>query len=129
MSRRSKRSKRNRPLTPRLHSLIDYGFAAGNLSLPGALKLPPAVTGVFAAFGVIQGTLNALTTQPYAAKKVVPFALHGAIEKSSAPLFVLAPLLAGAARDKRSRIYWLATGAALVTVYNLTDWDARRPAR
>lgn len=127
MSRRS--STPGKPISPRVHSLIDYGFTLSNLTLPKLLKLPKPVTGVFAAFGLIQGTLNALTTQPYAAKKVVPFTLHGTIEKSSTPLFVLAPLIAGAARDSRSRLFWLAAGAALVTVYNLTDWDAKNTDR
>lgn len=125
----SKKSSPAKPIGPRLHSIIDYGFAAGNLVLPGLLKLRPAVIGVFAAFGIIQGTLNTLTSQPYAVQKVVPFKLHGAIEKSSAPLYVLAPLVAGAARDRRERLYWLGLGAVLVLVYNLTDWDAKKTDR
>ena len=118
-----------KPISPALHSVIDYGLAAGNLLLPGMLRLRPAVTGVFAAFGLIQGALNAFTVQPYAVKRLVPFKLHGTIEKSSAPLFVLAPLLAGALSDRRARWYWAAVGAALVTVYSRTDWTARRTSR
>jgi len=118
-----------KPISPRLHGILDYGLAAANLTLPALLRLPPAVTGVFAAFGAIQGVLNAFTTQPLALEKVVPFALHGALEKSSAPLFVLAPLVAGAAASRRSRRYWLVTGAVLVAVYNLTDWKAKKTGR
>lgn len=123
------KKKSSGPLSPRAHSLIDYGFAAGNLLLPTMLRLRPAVVGVFAAFGVIQGTLNALTAQPYAVAKVVPFALHGSIEKASAPVYLLAPLLAGAGRHPRSRAYWLGLGAVLVAVYNLTDWSAKKTDR
>ncbi|MGC5170808.1 hypothetical protein ACPW96_09550 [Micromonospora sp. DT81.3] len=118
-----------KPITPRMHGIIDYGLAAGNLVLPGLLKLRPSLIGVFAAFGVIQGALNSVTTQPLAVQKVVPFKVHGTIDKSSVPLYLLAPLAAGVVRDKRGRWYWLGLGAALITVYNLTDWNAKKTDR
>lgn len=37
--------------------------------------------------------------------------------------------VAGAARDRRGRLYWLGRGAVLVLVYNLTDWDAKKTDR
>lgn len=118
-----------KPITPRVHGLLDYGLLATNLVAPKLLGLPPRVRAVFAAFGLIQGGLNAVTAQPLAVKKVVPFATHGLIEKSSTPLYVVAPLVAGAARDPKSRAYWIAVGAALVAVYNLTDWKALPPRK
>ena len=77
-------------ITPEVHGLIDYGLAAGNLVLPRLLRLPGATKGVFSAFAAVQGGLTAFTDLPVAVKKVVPFPLHGLIEKSSAPLFVIA---------------------------------------
>lgn len=118
-----------KPISPRLHSVIDYGFAAGNLLLPSALGLSSRARVLFAAFGMTQGTLNALTVQPYAVAKEVPFKAHGVIERSSAPVYFGVPLLIGVAREGRARAYWLLLGAALVTVYNLTDWNAKRTGR
>ena len=112
-----------KPISRPLHSLIDYGFTVGNLALPSLLGMSGRARGLFASFGVVQGTLNALTVQPYAVDRVVPFGLHGAIEKNSAPLYFGLPLLLGIAREPKARAFWLAVGAALVTVYNLTDWN------
>lgn len=118
-----------KPISPRLHSLIDYGFAAGNLTLPLALGLSGRARAVFAGFGLVQGTLNALTVQPYAVASEVPFKLHGVIERSSAPIYFGLPPLLGLHREPKARALWLAVGAALITVYNLTDWDAKRTDR
>ncbi|THG33328.1 hypothetical protein [Naasia lichenicola] len=119
----------NRPITPELHSLIDYGFAAGNLLLPKVLGLSAKAKTLFATFGVIQGTLNALTIQPYAAQKILPFALHGLLEKSSLPLYIAAPLVTGVAKQRGARTYWIALGVVLIAVYNLTDWDASKTGK
>lgn len=113
-------------ISPRLHSVIDYGFAAGNLLLPSVLGTSSKARALFAAFGLTQGTLNALTVQPLAVDKVVPFRIHGLIEKNSAPVYFGLPLLLGLHREPKARALWLTVGAALITVYNLTDWDARR---
>lgn len=75
-------------------------------------------------FGGAQGGLNALTDQPLALKCLVPFHTHGTVELLGGPAFVLLPWLTGALKDPKARRYFLALGAVLVTVYNLTDWGA-----
>ena len=118
-----------KPISPRLHALIDYGFLAGNLTLPSLVGASGKARAVFAAFGLVQGALNAFTVQPYAIAAEVPFRLHGTIERNSAPVYLGLPLLLGLHREPRARTLWLGVGAALVTVYNLTDWEAPSPTR
>ena len=113
------------PLSPRKHAIADYGLLAVNLTAPSLIGATRATRTLFAAFGLVQGALNALTDQPLALGRLVPFRLHGRIEKLSGPALVALPLLAGVHRDPRGRAYWAAAGAALVTVYNLTDWNAQ----
>ena len=113
-----------RPLSPEQHGIADYGFLAANLALPSLLGASRAARLLFAAFGAVQGSLNAVTDQPLAVRRLVPFRLHGRIEKLSGPAYLLLPLLTGVHRDPRGRAYWIAAGIALVTVYNATDWDA-----
>jgi hypothetical protein len=129
VARRKNRLVTVKPISPRLHSLIDYGFAAGNLLLPTLLRTSGKSRALFAAFGLTQGTLNAITVQPIAVDQVVPFRIHGLIEKNSAPIYFGVPLLLGLHREPKARAFWLTVGAALVTVYNLTDWDARHTNR
>src|SRR4051812_41444655 len=87
VARPSEGGSMSKPITPRLHGLIDYGFAAANLALPSLLHMTKGPKLVFGAFGLVQGTLNALTAQPVGLKKAVPFRMHGTIEKTSIPLY------------------------------------------
>ena len=113
-----------RPIGPTAHGAIDYAFLVTQLAVPRLLGLSPRARLVFGAFGVLQGTLNAITDQPLAVRRVVPFQRHGQIEKAGGPVYALLPVLAGAVTDKRDRAYWLAMGAVLVTNFNLTDYRA-----
>lgn len=114
----------SRPISPKLHGALDYGFLATMLTAPSLLRLDRRARLLFAAMGAAQGTLNAFTDQPLSVKRLVPFRTHGLIEKANAPTFVLLPLLTGVLRDPRARAFFAAAGVALVAVYNLTDWDA-----
>lgn len=84
----------------------------------------PQAKALFASFGVVQGSLNAFTDQPLAIKCLIPFTVHGVIEKYSAPAYLALPLLLGLHRRPRDRALWLGMGGALVIAYNLTDWNA-----
>jgi hypothetical protein len=118
-----------KPITPRVHGLIDYGLAAANLLVPRLLGLSPRARGLFRAFGLIQGGLNAVTVQPVAAAGIVPFSVHGAIERNSGVAYLAAPIAVGVLSEPRARTWWILGGIALVTVYALTDWDAKSTGR
>lgn len=111
-----------RPISPRLHGIIDYGLLVMWAGVPRLMGLPPRVRNVFTAMGAAQVALNAVTDQPYALRRIVPFRVHGLVEKYSSPLYVVLPLMAGAWGERRSRAYFLGAGVALVTNFNLTDW-------
>lgn len=111
-----------RPITPRAHGLLDYALLGVWVGVPRLLKLPRRVQNVFGTMGLAQAGLNAVTDQPYALRRLVPFRVHGQIEKYAGPLYVVLPLAAGAWRDPRSRAFHLAFGAVLLTNFTLTDW-------
>jgi len=118
-----------KPLTPEKHAIVDYGFLAANLAVPSLIGAAPSTRALFAVFGAVQGTLNAFTDQPLSIARLVPFKVHGQVEKFSLPVFALVPLLVGVHRDRRGRWFWAASAAALLTAYNLTDWNAKNTDR
>lgn len=118
-----------RPVTPLVHGAIDYGFLATMLLVPKWLKLSRNARLLFGVFGLTQGTLNAFTEQPLAIKPVLGYQMHGLIEKCGAPVYVLAPMLAGIAKEHRARAFWLGLGATLVLHFNLTNWAVRTKGR
>jgi hypothetical protein len=48
-------------------------------------------------------SINALTDQPLALKRIVPFRTHGTIELLSGPLLVALPWLTGVLKDPKAR--------------------------
>lgn len=106
------------------HSLIDYGFFAVATVGPTALGLEGPARLIPLAFGATQGTLNALTDQPYAVKRLVPFKLHGRLESLAVPGLAVAVVASGALDQRRAKPFFGALLGALATVYTLTDWDA-----
>lgn len=122
-----------RPISPALHGLIDYGFGVLNTAGPAALGLTGSARAVPAVAAAAQGTLNALTAQPYAAARIVPFHLHGRLESIGVPALLVATIATGAWKQPRAPLFFGGLFLALGVVYALTDWNAwptaHQPAR
>jgi hypothetical protein len=118
-----------KPITPRIHGLIDYGLLAANLVVPRLLGGSSKAQAVFGAFGAAEGSVNALTQQPLAVRKLIPFRVHRLIDLSSVPLYAVLPLATGVTKEPRIRAYWISVGVLLLAVFALTDWDAKNPGK
>ena len=113
-----------RPITPAMHGAIDYGFAALNLLAPTLFGLTGSARAICYGLAAAQGPLNALTDQPLALKKVVPFRMHGELETPFVPAILLLPLLTGAMKQPRARLYFGSFFAIAAANYLLTDYNA-----
>ena len=113
-----------KPITPKQHGAIDYGFLVIALAGPTLLGLNGTAKVLFAALGLVQGTLNAFSDHPLALKRVVPFRVHGRLELGGVPVYFLLPILLGAIDGTRALVFYLGAGALLLTVFALTDWKA-----
>lgn len=114
----------SKPISPALHGALDYGMLGVWAAVPRLLELPARFQVLAAAMGTAHAGLNAVTDQPYAVRPVLPFRVHGKIEKFSIPVFLALPMAAGAWKDRRACAFFLTTGAILAATYNLTDWEA-----
>ena len=113
-----------KPITPKRHGAIDYGFLGIALAGPTLLGLNGTAKVIFAVLGLVQGTLNAFTDQPLALRRLVPFRVHGRLELGGVPVYFLLPVLTGAVDDSRALAFYLVAGALLLAVFVLTDWKA-----
>lgn len=66
------------------------------------------------------------TRTPLGVVRVVPFRWHGRAELASVLVQVTLPWLAGFARERRARSFFLAFAAYNLLVWWATDWDAER---
>jgi len=67
--------------------------------------------------------LSAMTDYPLAAKRIVPFKAHGAVELGLAALLPMAPWALGFHKHRAARNFFFGLTALTIGVAALTDWD------
>jgi len=120
---------KSKPIGPKAHGAIDYGFATINALAPTLLNLQGPAKTLCYAFAGTQGLLNMLTDQPLALKKLVPFKVHGQLEAPYVPALLLLLLVTGAMKQRKTRNYFLAFFGIALANYLLTDYKANEPGR
>lgn len=106
------------------HCSIDYGFAATLLLAPRLLKLEGTARTLCYVFGSAAGVLTALTDQPFALKRLVPFRVHGQVDTPFVPTLLVLPWMTGALKQKKARLFFFSFFAAVLTNYLLTNYNA-----
>jgi hypothetical protein len=117
------------PIGPKAHGAIDYGFVAMQALAPHLFGLKGPAKSLCYAFAGTQGLLNALTDQPLALKRLVPFRVHGQLETPFVPALLLLPWATGALRQRKARRYFVSFFVVALANYLLTDYKANeRPS-
>jgi hypothetical protein len=113
-----------KPFGPKAHSTIDYGFAATLFAAPSLFNLKGTARTLCYAFGGAAALLAALTDQPLAIKRVIPFHIHGQIDTPFVPTLLLLPWTTGALKRQNARFFFFSFSAMVLTNYLLTDYDS-----
>lgn len=110
-------------LSPKMHGVSDYGFAAVTAAAPfvmgfskRARNLSLAMTGALLGY-------NLLTDHGAGVARVIPFRKHAAFDIANLAGLLLLPSLTGAAKDKKASRFFYATCVAGVVNKLLTDWE------
>jgi len=112
-----------KPISPRIHGVLDYTTSAAVTAAPYLLGFPKSARRMCQALSASYTGLSAMTDYPLAAKRVVPFKAHGAVELGLAALLPAAPWLFGFAKHRAARNFCFGLTALTVVVATLTDWD------
>lgn len=116
---------KKKPITPKMHAIIDYTLLAGLLVLPKALGLDKTVKKIYVAEALGLLAYVGMTEQPAAIKPLIPFKIHGKIDPFNVLQFAAQTLTKPFRRDKKAMIFnAIFTAIAGVTVL-LTDWSGR----
>lgn len=127
MSRTPRRMPR--PISPRVHGMIDYGTSAAVAAAPAILDVPKTARHLFEGLATGYTGLSSLTDYPLSLKRLVPFKVHGAAELAIAVILPAMPWLLGFADDRAARNMCFGLSALTVVVSALTDWDQRNRKR
>jgi hypothetical protein len=118
-----------KPISPRIHGIIDYTTSATIAALPGFIEMPKRARRLFRGLGAGYTGLSSVTDYPLAAKRLVPFKAHGAAELAVGAALPAMPWVLGFQRNRAARTLCFGITALTAVVASLTDWDGDRKRR
>jgi hypothetical protein len=113
-----------KPISPKIHGVLDYTTSAAVMAMPRVMKFPKRATRLCDALATGYTGLSAVTNYPLSVRRTVPFKAHGATELAIAAALPAMPWLLGFANNKAARNFCFGLTALTVVVAALTDWDA-----
>ena len=115
-----------KPISPRIHGVIDYATSATVAAAPRALGFPRKARMLAESLAAGYTGLSAVTDYPLSVKRIAPFKVHGATELAISAALPAMPFLLGFADNKPARNFFFGLTALTLVVAALTDWDARQ---
>ncbi|MDJ1502707.1 hypothetical protein [Xanthocytophaga agilis] len=113
-----------KPIGPKIHGAIDYGFVAMQALAPNIFNLKGSARTLCYTFAATQGVINSFTNYPLGLKRLIPFHLHKQIETPVLPALVVLPWITGAFKEGKARRFFLASFGIALATYLLTDYRA-----
>lgn len=112
-----------KPISPKLHGLIDYALVGSLLTLPSLLGFNKTVKKIYSAEALGLLVYIALTDQPAAVKPLIPFPIHGKIDPFNVTQFALQTGLKAFRKERKALIFNLGFTAIAGLTVLLTDWN------
>jgi hypothetical protein len=113
-----------RPISPRLHGILDYTTSAAVAATPRLLGFPPTARRMFDTLAGGYTGISAFTNYPLSVKRAIPFKAHGAAELAMAAALPAMPWVLGFANHKAARNLCFGLTVLTIVVAALTDWSA-----
>ena len=109
-------------LTPTQHGYLDYVTVVLFLAAPSVLGLT-GMAGVFAyLLAGIQLMMTLLTDFPLGVYKLVPFPMHGWVERIVGPVLIIVPFVFSFA--DAATTFYIVIGVVIIIVGMLTDYQS-----
>ena len=113
-----------KPITPKMHGIIDYAFAAILVLAPPVLKLNKKARRLYKLLGAGVIVYSALTDYPAGVIPVIPYQDHQKIDDAIIGAFAVETLNKGITKDKRACAFHIGITTLAVITVMLTNWDA-----
>ena len=112
-----------KPISPRIHGVLDYATSAAVATVPRTMNFPKPARVLFESLAAGYTGVSAVTDYPLSVKRLVPFKAHGATELAIAAVLPFLPWALGFADHRAARNLCFGLTALTVVVAALTDWD------
>jgi hypothetical protein len=113
-----------KPISPRLHGVLDYTTSATVALAPRLLGFPRPARRLCDSLAASYTGVSAITDYPLSVKRVLPFKAHGAVEVAIGAALPAMPFLLGFSDHRAARNFCFGLTAVTAVVAALTDWNA-----
>jgi len=111
-----------KPIGPKAHGAIDYGFVTLQTLAPILFNLTGPARTLCYAFASTQGLINTFTDHPLGLKPLILLRVHGQLETPFVPALILLPWVTGALKQRNARYYFFSFFGIALANYLLSDY-------
>jgi hypothetical protein len=112
-------------ISPTNHGYLDFVTVVIFLLAPTLFGLNGLPAMLAYGLAVIHLALTLATDFPFGVIKIIPFALHGWIERLVGPSLVAVPFILGFANEAAARNFYIFMGIIIIIVGVLTDYEGK----
>ena len=113
-----------KPITPTLHGIIDYAFAATLLLAPRLLGLNKKASRLYKLLALEVITYSALTNYPAGVTPVISYDMHRKIDGVNIAGLVAGTMCKDIKKEKAALAFHIGMTTLAIGSVLLTDWDA-----
>ena len=114
----------NKPISPKMHGIIDYTFAAGLLILPSLFGLNKKARNLYKVMAAEMFLYSSLTNYPAGLSPLIPYETHRKLDVGNIAGMAADTLYKPIRKQKRAMIFHLVATTIAIASVLLTDWKA-----
>lgn len=111
-------------ISPRIHGYLDFLTVFIFLLAPTLLGLEQLSAILAYSLAVVHLIVTLASDFPFGVVKLIPFTVHGWIERMVGPLLIAVPFILNFSDEEVARNFYIAMGIIIVLVGMLTDYRA-----
>ncbi|ALQ50843.1 SPW repeat domain-containing protein [Nitrosomonas ureae] len=112
-------------ISPRMHGYLDFLTVILFLLAPAIFGLSDLPTLLAYSLAVIHLIVTLASDFPFGIVKLIPFTVHGWIERIVGPTLIALPFILGFSDDETARNFYMAAGVVIILVGVLTDYQTQ----
>ncbi len=111
-------------ISPRIHGYLDFLTVVIFLLAPTLLGLSQLSAILAYGLAVVHLIVTLASDFPFGVVKLIPFTIHGWIERMVGPLLIAVPFILNLSTEEAARNFYIAMGIIIIIVGVLTDYQA-----
>ena len=111
-------------ISPRTHGYLDFLTVVIFLLAPTLLGLGQLSAILAYSLAVVHLIVTLASDFPFGVVKLIPFTVHGWIERMVGPLLIAIPFVLNFSTDEVARNFYIAMGIIIIVVGMLTNYQA-----